>query len=242
MVAGSLSKAGYFMGDRLIVPREANPKGFFEDWDINGINEELLAPVVPKRPKILGKERFRYRPLEGQRWLASLPLGTEIHSSPDIAARIRQATIREPYCYKDPRFCYTLPAWEPFLRNVGFVCVFRAPAITAVSILTECREAPYLHTLEMTFRRTLKMWTSMYTHVLEIHRYKGDWLFLHYDQLLNSDGQNRLETFLGAPVDPSFPEASLNRSSSTRRVPGQTWKVYKELCELAEYETPDNQD
>jgi hypothetical protein len=237
-----LSKAGYFMGDRLIAPREANPKGFFEDWDINGINETLLAPVVPKRSKILGRECFRYRPVEGQRWLASLPLRTAIHYSDDIAEKIREVTVREPYCFKDPRFCYTLPAWKPFLKNVGFVCVFRAPAITAASILKECREAPYLRTLEMTFSRTLKVWTSMYLHVLKIHRHKGDWLFLHYDQLLHSVGQKRLETFLGARVDSSFPEVSLSRSFSAQRVSVKTWRVYKELCDLAEYEILANQD
>jgi hypothetical protein len=241
MVAGTLSKAGYFMGDRLITPREANPKGFFEDWDINGINEALLGPVVPRRPKILGKERFRYRPLEGQRWLAALPLGTEIYRSTEITEKIRNVTTRDPYCFKDPRFCYTLPAWQPFLRNVGFVCVFRAPAITAASILKECRDAPYLHTLQLTFNRTLKIWTSMYTHVLKNHRYQGDWLFLHYNQLLSRDGQNRLRNFLGARVDPSFPEVSLNRSISTLRVSRKIWKVYQELCDLAEYEISDIQ-
>jgi hypothetical protein len=242
MVAGTLSKAGYFMGDRLIDPRDANPKGFFEDWDINGINEALLAPVVPKRPKILGKERFRYRPLDGQRWLASLRLGTAIPCPSDISEKMRKVLTREPYCFKDPRFCYTLPAWSPFLRDVGFVCVFRAPATTAESILKECRDAPYLHSLELNFNRTLKVWTSMYTHVLEVHRHHGDWLFLHYNQLLKSDGQNRLKTFLGADVDHSFPETSLSRSFSARQVARKTWNIYKELCELAGYEIYDAQD
>lgn len=235
MVAGTLSTAGYFMGNRLIVPREANPKGFFEDWEINGINETLLAPVVPKRPKILGKDRCRYRPLEGQRWLASLPLGTKISCPVDVAESIESAVSREPYCFKDPRFCYTLPAWRPFLKNAAFVCVFRAPAITTSSILKECRDASYLHTLEMTFHRAIDVWTQMYMHVLRIHRFKGAWLFLHYNQLLSGDGLDRLDGFLDAPVDRSFPEPTLSRSSCSLRVPRRTWQVYRQLCELAEY-------
>ena len=35
MIAGILHKAGYFMGDNLYPPRSANPKGFFENWEIN---------------------------------------------------------------------------------------------------------------------------------------------------------------------------------------------------------------
>jgi hypothetical protein len=237
MVAGTLSKAEYFMGARLIVPRDANPKGFFEDWDINGINEELLASVVPKRPVIFGKERLRYRPLEGQRWLASLPLDTKIHCPADVAKKIETATLRQPYCFKDPRFCYTLPAWQPFLQNIRYVCVFRAPAITAASILKECRDAAYLHTLEMTFDQSVKVWTSMYEQVLKIHRHKGIWLFLHYNQLLSREGQSRLETFLDAPVDSSFPDVSLSRSLSIRSVPRKTWRVYQDLCKLAVYKS-----
>ncbi|NIM13858.1 MAG: sulfotransferase family protein, partial [Candidatus Aminicenantes bacterium] len=40
MIAGILHKAGYFMGDNLYPPRSANPKGFFENWEINEINEK----------------------------------------------------------------------------------------------------------------------------------------------------------------------------------------------------------
>lgn len=234
MVAGTLAKTGYFMGHRLIEPREANPKGFFEDWEINAINEALLAPVVPKRPVVLGKERCRYRPLEGQRWLAALPLHTHITCPVKIREAINAATSVAPYCFKDPRFCYTLPAWRPFLRDTAFVCIFRSPAVTAASILKECRDAAYLHNLDMTFYRAVDLWTQMYTHVLRVHRLEGEWLFLHYNQLLFGNGLDRLEEFLNAPVDRSFPEKTLSRSLSCSRVPRRTWQVYRQLCELAE--------
>jgi hypothetical protein len=236
MVAGTLSDAGYFMGDELTPPRQSNPKGFFEDHHINSINEDLLDPVVPTRPVFWGKERYRYRPLWWQRWLACLSVRTQIACSPEIAARIQSVTRREPYCFKDPRFCYTLNVWRPYLKNVRFVCVFRSPAVTAVSILKECRDAPYLHSLDMTFRQAIRVWTQMYRHVLEIHRFEGDWLFLHYNQLLIEEGLRRLETFLEARVDRTFPELSLRRSFSDEYVPRRTWGVYLQLCELAGYD------
>ena len=231
MVAGTVAKAGYFMGDKLLPPSDGNPKGYFEDYEINQINEDLLAAVVPKRPIILGKECFRHRPLRGQFWVACLPLGTEISPSPALTFRLQQAVLREPYCFKDPRFCYTLPVWRPYLRNAAFVCAFREPGATAASILKECRYAP----IALTFGHALKAWTQMYTHVLQIHRHRGDWLFLHYNQLLTKYGLKRLQLFLDAPVDGLFPEASLGRSVSSQSVSLKSWRVYEELCNLAGY-------
>ncbi len=51
MVAGSLSQSGYFMGDNQIGSEQGNPKGLFEDEEIDGINAALLSLVVPKRPR-----------------------------------------------------------------------------------------------------------------------------------------------------------------------------------------------
>ena len=54
MVAGTLAKAGYYMGEQLLPANKANPKGFFEDIEVNAINEDILSSVAPRRPKILG--------------------------------------------------------------------------------------------------------------------------------------------------------------------------------------------
>lgn len=228
------------MGDNVYPPRNSNPKGFFEDPEINGINESLLAHVLPKRPPLLGKWLFRDRPVAGQMWLARLPLGVPIPSTPGIAEHIRKITSREPYCFKDPRFSYTLPVWRPFLRNVVYVCVFRDPASTALSVLQECKNSPVLQSLSLSFSGGLKVWTLMYEHILEVHRHEGAWLFVHYDQVLRGEGLVRLEMFVDAAVDRSFPEPSLRRSFSDHDVPYETRHVYQRLCELAGYEHPVN--
>lgn len=51
MVTGSVSQSGYFMGANQIGSRQGNPKGLFEDEEIDGLNEALLSLVVPKRPR-----------------------------------------------------------------------------------------------------------------------------------------------------------------------------------------------
>ena len=228
MVAGTLSKAGYFMGNRLLPPNDDNPKGYFEDYEINAINEDILGPLVPKRISVFGQEYFRHRPLKWQRWVACLPVDIKIRCSPEIAQRMQRVSFRDPYCFKDPRFCYTLPAWRPYLKGAAFVVVFREPAKTAVSILKACQHAP----IRLTFRQALKVWTQMYKHILEIHHYDGDWLFLHYSQLLTGEGLNKLESFLQTLIDRSFPDALLSRSFSSEPIPRDTERVYESLCEL----------
>ena len=89
MAAGTLAGAGYFLGDRLHPPREGNPRGYFEDAEVNGINESMLARVVPKRPPVLGRFMFRDRPGASERWIARVRPGTAVRASADEAARIR---------------------------------------------------------------------------------------------------------------------------------------------------------
>ena len=236
MVAGTLAKAGYFMGDRLYKPRDANPKGFFEDPEINGINENLLAQVLPKRPDLLGRWYGSDRPRFGQRWLARVPVGTTVPCFPDAAERIRKVTQRKPYCLKDPRFSYTLPCWRPFLKDTVFICVFRDPASTGLSILKECSTAEYLRDLSVTYDQVFETWTLMYRHILEVHCSEGDWLFLHFDQVLINEGLDRLKEFADVSIDRSFPETALRRSLGHTAIPEETWCVYEKLCRLAKYE------
>src|SRR5262245_2147263 len=183
MLAGTLRLAGYYMGEHLIPADASNPRGYFEDDEINSINEALLAPVTPHLS----------RPNYGWRWLASVQVGTAIDCPPEIALRIEAQTAYSPFCFKDPRFCYTLPAWRPWLADTVYLCVFREPARTAQSILKECREADYLQGLPMDFIGAVEVWTRMYRHILEVHRHDGEWLFFHYAQLLADASIRRLE-------------------------------------------------
>lgn len=235
MVAGALAGSGYYMGNNLYPARDGNPKGFFEDSEINMINEELIGQVINKRPpSIVGKWFLRDRPRRGQLWLARVPVDTKIPTPPGIVERIKRATEKQPYCFKDPRFSYTLPNWKPFLEKVVFICVFRDPIITAKSILKECQNTPYLQDLKITFEQALQVWLLIYQHILQIHRNEGEWLFLQYDQVLFKDGLDRLEAFTQAKVDRSFPEAALKRTIRSGTVNSEIQSVYAMLCNFAD--------
>jgi hypothetical protein len=235
LTCGLLANANYFMGDDTYPGDEGNPNGYFESAEINGINEELLAQVVPKRPRgLVGNLFFRARTPHLQRWLSAVSVNTQFHPSRDLLARINNLTQREPFCFKDPRFSYTLSIWRPFLRNAVCVCAFRNPSTTAESILSECKRDPYLRNLSITYEQALKIWALMYQHILEIHYPAGDdWLFVHYDQLLDGSAADRFETTLHASVNRRFPDSSLTRSKPRKPVPTEIRKMYDRLCRLA---------
>ena len=223
MVAGTVAAAGYFLGNDLYPAREANPKGFFECPEVNGVNEYLLASVLPPSTALA----------PNQRWLVDAPPGLEFDVPPALAARMARLTARRPWCFKDPRFSFTLPAWRPVLGDAVHVCVFRDPATTAASIVRECREQPYLQGVVMDTERALAVWQAMYREILDRHRHDGEWLFVHYDAALEPGGLAPVERALGVRLDADFPDAALARSRPTADVPTPLHDTYAQLCELA---------
>lgn len=234
--AGLLAKSGYFMGKNLIPGRDSNPKGFFESPDINAINEELLAQVIPSRPKIIGNWFFRDRPRTGQRWVAVVPLKPQFNPTAKTQAKIKNLTSRSPYCFKDPRFSYTLPVWRPFLNKTVFVVVFRNPAQTVNSVLKECRHHDYMQDLRLPRAKAFQVWQLMYSHILDVHQHNGQWLFIHFNQLFQASGQKNLSQFTGATLDRSFADPKFKSPIPTISIPKHLQKTYQQLCRLANYD------
>lgn len=235
LLAGAIARAGHHAGDDLVPPRAANPGGFFEDRAVNRVNEHLLGPVV--RPRAAAGHRDGSDPElhSGQRWLAQVPVGTAV---PLLAAQrpsIEALLARRPFCYKDPRFCYTLAAWQACLEEEPvYLCVFREPGRTAASMCREAQE-PYLADVVLDRTGALAVWDLMYRHVLEVHSRRGAWLFVHYDQLLAGEGFDRVEALLGAPVDRTFADPALRRSPVGGDVGPAASRTYAALCARAGY-------
>lgn len=238
LAAGVLHKAGYFMGEQINPPNETNPKGQFEDREVNSINEEILAQVTSRRPSnFLGGIFFKTRPVFGQRWLSRVSLEASIPSSPHLEKRIEALVEHEPYCFKDPRFSYTLSLWRSFLKNPVFVCVFRHPGITAASILNQMKKVPHLKNFALNKRQAFQMWNLMYSHILKIHYPAGgNWVFLHYQQFFDGSAFKKLEDKLDTSVDRSFVDSRLNRSRQLQKVDKKSMPIYDELCALADFE------
>jgi hypothetical protein len=239
MTAGLFSKAGYYLGDNYLGKSDSNPKGFFEDREINQINETILKTAVPTYPEIIRKYLFPSVTFHNARWLARITPGKKLKSDKHIDERITERLSHVPFCYKDPRFSYSLPIWIPFLdNNTVFICVFRDPVKTARSIVKECKSSEALSPLEMNEKIALSVWSLMYTHVL--HSYDKDnnkkrWLFIHFDQIISGQSFNTIQKFTGADIDYSFPENRYSRSRSTNEKQSvKLSMIYSKLNELAD--------
>ena len=241
MAAGILAPAGYFMGEEIWPANEGNPKGQFEDREVNQINDELIASVPSKSlPNALRRILLGDPPVLGnlQHWVAVLRPGVPILCPPAMNQRIAAVTAHQPFCLKDPRFSYTLPAWRPHIGDALLLCVFRDPSITASSIVRECKSADYMKNLVVDDRWGLKVWEAMYRYILEVHYPQGgDWLFVHYDQLLDHSADAELERRLGIKIDREFAAAELSRSRPGAAVPRRMARIYQRLCALAGYDS-----
>lgn len=239
LLAGLFHEAGYFSGNNLWPATSSNPLGYFEDEEINGINEDLLDKVAPWRPRgALGVilPILHSRPRWSQRWLATLPEDIVVQSDAGLDKRMRCQTANRPYLFKDPRFVYTLPAWKPHLaRDTRVLCTFREPQRTVNSILKIVRDERYLRDLRITREGALAYWIAIYKSVLAKHEaFGGDWIFVHYDELKSKRAIPSLEECLDARVDMSMIQASLSRSPAVGPINRAADDIYNQLVELSE--------
>lgn len=244
MLAGMLHQAGYFMGEKFHQPRDSNPKGFFEWYPINRINEAILAPYGKNDwPGALLKKLLKRNtvgdPGPNQRWLMTPPEGSEVGDvPPGIEKEMKAVLEKEPYAYKDPRFSYTLPAWRPFLKpGTIFLCIFREPAKTVASILKECRSQKYLSDLSISRRSAYRVWTAIYRNIIDrLDPDFGNFIYVHYDQVFEDHAIRKLADALQAKLANDFADPLLARSQNDERAPQAALDLYARLCRLAHYE------
>src|SRR5262249_437864 len=161
----------------------------------NGVNE-LIIDTLPRAA-------FLFRPPFWHRWTAAVADTQGLSVPEPVRELIDVLTAKTPFCFKDPRFSYTLPVWRPSLKNVVYVCVFRDPAITAGSIVNEVdavRTAMGIPT-RITYEQAVTAWTAMYKHILAMPCDGPEWLFVHYEQVLNGSALKKMEATTGAALD-----------------------------------------
>jgi len=243
LLAGILNTAGYYSGDDLYPPRSSNPKGFFESAKINHINELLLEPydfhLQAKQYPVYQAEYSPYRPRKGHRWLSYISEFTEVETSDEyLLSAIQGFTQQSPYCYKDPRFAYTLPVWNSFLnKRAVILVVFRHPSVTVNSVIKECATVKYLEQFYIDYPLAFKLWENYYKRVLWLIKRIANrkFVFIHYLQIINGDFLHKLQNELEVFLDSSFVDQSLLRSKDDITPPEQVIHLYKFLCQIAEY-------
>lgn len=244
------------MGEDLYSSSIANPKGFFEAPLINEINERILSKSMKHRffhyddilfylPRFIKKiitalPINRDIPIKGQRWLARLPINTKLIEDKRIEKQIIRLISQSPFCFKDPRFSYTLPSWIPYIdtSTTVFIVMFRHPTSTVRSILKECSTAPYIKgRILLNEKIAFEIWESMYQHILKNKNQKGKWLFIHYEQLLNKSAFEKVGKFTGSSINRQFIEEKYYRSKPNTNmiIPSNCQVLYNHLSELAGY-------
>lgn len=232
LAAGMLAHAGLFMGEvHSIRPRHSNPLGFYEDWEINALNEQILASAQPQHDEPDGLAM-------GQRWLARLPLGTALSTTPAQRRSMARLLSQQPFCFKDPRFSYTLHLWRALLppeqrQQLRCLCLFRPPAVVVDSLLKEVRSEATLQGVALSVPQAFALWELQYRWILELQHCEGQWLFLDYDSLFEDAGQRALGRFCGVRVDTALPQRALNRSRAQLPVPASCTALHQQLLQLA---------
>jgi hypothetical protein len=243
LMGGILHQAGYYMGDGLYPPRHSNPKGFFECAFINGINERILRyydyNLLNDTYPDLGKVYSPFCPGEGHRWLTYIATDIQVKSNDrSIPEDILRAVSIPNFAYKDPRFNYTLDVWLPFFKeDVVFLCMFRDPAETVESVITECATAEYLCDFAITHQLAEELWYNSYTRLLQKFNQISSrkFIFIHYEQLLSGSILDKIADFLCIKINDRFVEKTLYRTKTKYQVSVKTREVYERLCSLADF-------
>jgi hypothetical protein len=104
-------------------------------------------------------------------------------------------------------------------------------------MVRECQRAEHMQGTKVDERWALKVWEAMYRYILDVHYAQGgDWMFVHYDQLLDRSAATELERRLGVGIDRDFASAELNRSRPGAAMPRRALRLYERLCTLARYD------
>lgn len=237
-LAGGLEAAGFHQGNNHFPPDASNPGGYFEDQQLVHLNEDLLKASMPSAFETAALES---ESSNGQRWLVALKHDAELVVSEPARQRIAEFIKHEPFCYKDPRFSYTLRAWAPWLEQTLRLVMFRDPIETANSMVTMCQMMPHLRRLNFDFRSALAVWQCMYEHIFAVYSKEPikNWMFIHRSQLLDESTLKKLELRTSANFDRSRICTQYFRSVSTIpigvSIPENIWELYAQLCSKAEF-------
>lgn len=229
MGARLLSFCGLYLGRRedLLAPDAAdNPEGYFEHEDFMGLNQDLLAALGGSwsRPPELTPGWHRDPALEPLRERAR--------------ALIESFSGREPWGWKDPRNCLTLPFWQDQIPGLQLVLFLRNPWEVALSLGRGGVNR------DLSTQRSLDLWEQYHQVLLEAVDPER-LLVSHYGAYFYDPERElaRVAQALGLPSErPRVRAAAATVAHDLRRLRapppdedcvGEPWDRYRELLERA---------
>ncbi len=127
-----------------------NPEGFWERRDVVALNDDLLARADSTwfKPTVADNRRV-----------------------PEIGVILEKLDRLHPWVLKDPRLCFTWPAWKSALQHAAKLFVYRSPLAVAAS-LGERHGFPLEYSLDL--------WEAYNRQALKIIQAEGGTL-IHYE-------------------------------------------------------------
>jgi len=228
MLAGLFVDAGHHAGRRLIPPTPSNPAGFHEDLDVNQANDDLLEPLAD-RP-VPGTEA----PPRRLRWIGAYPEPVRDPGDVDLAALVPPA----PFVLKDPRLCYTLPAWRGVLGDAAVVVIVRHPEEVAASVTAmRDREPETFAGFDATAAHLRAMWVAMYEAVLSWADEPGtpEVTWVACDEVRDGTALDRLGRLAGVRLGTGSVRADLHRERRAGGTDGddpaaRLWARLRDRC------------
>ena len=192
MVTKLLHESGLYLGPEsdLIPPGPGNPEGFWENRRFVQINSRIL--------KELGGG-WDYPPPIPETWSGE-PLASLRGKAESVVADFAGS---EPWGWKDPRNCLTLPFWRQFVDSPKVVIVVRNPVETAESLRKRNG---------FSYALGLALWHTYYQRIRD-DAASSERIVTHYDVYFRDPGTElrRVLKFLALPVD----EDVVGRASAT---------------------------
>ncbi|MEP6502510.1 MAG: glycosyltransferase family 2 protein [Betaproteobacteria bacterium] len=213
-LAGMFGPGTHRHGADLYEPSPSNPKGFFENRQVNDLNESIMMMSAVAHVGADGTRALLQGFTPGQLWLARFPDAMPARWNADQSRDIAQAISPAPFCLKDPRFSITAPAWLEQVPDAALLSIHRAPAVTAESVLRECRSSTYLRDFRISVADAFAVWSQTYRRIVKLYRTGTDVVFLRYEDLFDADRLALLERHVRAPLQQQFAERSLNRTQA----------------------------
>lgn len=167
-ITRSLRALGMELGDNLMPPHpEQNPKGFWEDMDINALNIQMLAA--------LGKEWHSLAKTSDHDVARLREAGFMLRAAEVVRAKLKTGA---PFAFKDPRISKLLPFWREVFRatrlKVAYVVAVRNP-LSVVRSLGKRNDMPSEQAYYLWLDHVMPMLDSI---AGEKH------VFVEYDRLL----------------------------------------------------------
>src|ERR1700678_1658547 len=127
-LARGLQMLGVYLGNDFISPKPDNPTGYWEDRNIFGLNERLLA--------VFGLKWEEVALIDDARWDESV---AEVLRAEAVAYLKSQFVSHPLWGFKDPRAIRLLPFWLSALRLLDvdecYLVVIKNPSSVALSLL-----------------------------------------------------------------------------------------------------------